>query len=206
MSGNALRWPLLFTGLLLLSGGAHGMASAQTATEAVQEKGPHGKQQRFREFLAKVSEYDKLRNAMRDGVPGADKKATAEQIQKHQEMLAQKIQDGRKEAKQGDVFTPDSQRAFRHAIERAYSGKRAKKIDRTIVQGEPVKLDLYINKPYPEKIPTTTVPPTLLQHFPKLPKKIEYRIVGNDLVLEDTESHLVIDIFSGAFPNAPPHT
>jgi len=49
------------------------------------------------------------------------------------------------------------------------------------------------------------VPPTLLQHFPKLPKKIEYRIVGNDLVLEDTESHLVIDIFPGAFPNAPPH-
>jgi hypothetical protein len=74
------------------------------------------------------------------------------------------------------------------------------------VQGEPVKLDLYVNKPYPEKIPITTVPPTLLRHFPKLPKKIEYRIVGEDLVLQDTESHLVIDIFSDAIPNAPPHT
>jgi hypothetical protein len=197
---------LALCGCLLLSGGVGKMGSAQTAAEAVEDKGAHGKQTRFREFLEKVNEYDKLRNTMRVGVPGADKKATAEQIQKHQEMLAQKIQDGRKDAKQGDVFTLDSQKAFRRAIDRAYSGKRAKKIERTLAQGEPVKLDLYINKPYPERIPTTTVPPTLLQHFPKLPRKIEYRIVGNDLVLEDTESHLVIDIFSGAFPNAPAHT
>ena len=192
--------------VLLLMAGAGSMACGQTEAEAVQEKGPHGKQERFREFLAKVNEYDKLRNSVRGGIPDAGKRATAEQIQKHQALLAAKIQDARKDAKQGDVFTADSQAAFRRAIDRAYSGKRAKKIERTLVQGEPVKLDLYINKPYPEKIPTTTVPPTLLQHFPKLPKKIEYRIVGDDLVLEDTESQLVIDIFPSAFPNAPPHT
>lgn len=191
---------------LLLMAGARSMERGQSASEAVQEKGPHGKQERFREFLARVNEYDKLRNSVRGGIPDAGKRATAEQIQKHQEMLAEKIQDARKDARQGEVFTADSQVAFRRAIDRAYSEKRAHKIERTLVQGEPVKLDLYINKPYPEKIPTTTVPPTLLQHFPKLPKKIEYRIVGNDLVLEDTESHLVIDIFPGAFPNAPPHT
>jgi hypothetical protein len=198
------RVQLALCGLLLMAGAGR-MVCGQTAAEAVQDKGPHGKQERFREFLARVNDYDKLRNSVRGGIPDAGKRATAEQIQKHQAMLAEKIQDARKDAKQGNVFTTDSQVAFRRAIDRAYSGKRAKKIDRTLVQGEPVKLDLYINKPYPEKIPTTTVPPTLLQHFPKLPKKIEYRIVGNDLVLEDTESHLVIDIFPGAFPNAPPH-
>jgi hypothetical protein len=201
---GARLW-LASCGLLLIAS-VESMAYGQTAAEAVQEKGPHGKQERFREFLAKVNEYDKLRNSVRGGIPDAAKRATAEQIQKHQEMLAEKIQDARKDAKQGDVFTAESQAAFRRAIDRAYSGKRAHKIERTLAQGEPVKLDLHINKPYPKKIPTTTVPPTLLEHFPKLPKKIEYRIVGNDLVLEDTESYLVIDIFSGAFPNAPPHT
>jgi hypothetical protein len=204
MNPGARSW-LAWYGLLLMIS-ARSMACSQTAAEAVQEKGPHGKQERFREFLAKVNEYDKLRNSVRGGIPDAGKRASAEQIQKHQEMLAEKIQDARKNAKLGDVFTTDSQVAFRRAIDRAYSGKSAKKIEHTLVQGEPVRLDLYINKPYPEKIPTTTVPPTLLQHFPKLAKKIEYRIVGNDLVLEDTESHLVIDIFQGAFPNAPPHT
>ena len=174
-------------------------------SEAVQEKGPQGKQARFREFLGKVREYDQLRAASRSGVPNAGKKSTAEEIEKHKTALAEKIQQARKEAKPEDIFTPDSQKAFRRAIAKAHAGESAAKIHRTIVQGEPVKLDLYVNKPYPEKIPTTTVPPTLLQHFPKLPKKIEYRVVGNDLVLEDTESNLVIDIFPGAFPNAPPH-
>ena len=202
----ASRSRLACCGIMLLAGSAMEAVGAQTQAEAVQEKGPHGKQVRFKEFLSKVNEYDKLRNSLRGGIPDAGKKATADQIQKHQETLAEKIQEARKDAKPGDIFTPDSQKAFRLAIDRAHSGQRAKKIDRTILQGEPVKLDLYVNKPYPEKIPTTTVPPTLLQHFPKLPKKIEYRIVGEDLVLQDTESHLVIDIFSSAFPNAPPHT
>jgi hypothetical protein len=205
MKEKARRW-LAVCGLVLLADGVGKVACGQTAAEAVTEQEPGGKQAQFREFLEKVNEYDKLRNSLRGGIPGAGKKATAEQIQKHQEMLAEKLADARKDAKPGDIFTPDSQKAFRHAVDRAYSGKHAKAIGRTIVQGEPVKLDLYINKPYPEKIPTTTVPPTLLQHFPKLPKKIEYRIVGNDLVLEDTESQLVIDIFSSAFPNAPPRT
>jgi hypothetical protein len=187
---------------------AHGGVSAPDClaqTPSVEEKGPHGKQARFREFLAKVHAYDQLRAAARSGVPGAGKKATAEQIEKHRTALAEKIQEARKEAKPGDIFTPESQRAFRSAIENAHSGRRAAKIDRTIAQGEPVKLDLYVNKAYPEKIPITTVPPTFLQHFPNLPKKIEYRVVGGDLVLEDTEANLVIDIFPGAFPNAPPH-
>lgn len=205
MNGAPRSW-LACCGLLLLANGWTGAVGGQTQTEAVQETGPHGKQARFREFLDKVKQYDKLRNSLREGIPAAGKKASAEEIKKHQETLAGKVQEARKDAKPGDLFTANSQKAFRRSIDRAHSGTRAKKIDRTIVQGEPVKIDLYVNKAYPEKMPITTVPPTLLQHFPKLPKKIEYRIVGDDLVLHDTESNLVIDIFSGAFPNAPPHT
>jgi hypothetical protein len=205
MSAVTRSWLACCT-LLLLASGAGEAVSGETPAGAVQEKSPDGMRARFKEFLDRVNEYDKLRNSLRGGIPEAGKKATAEQIQKHQEMLAAKIEEARKDAKQGDIFIPDSQKAFRDAIGSAHSGKHARKIDRTIVQREPVKLDLYVNKPYPDKIPVTTVPPTLLQHFPKLPKKIEYRIVGDDLVLEDTESRLVIDIFPGAFPNAPPRT
>lgn len=202
MKWNGVALPCVLAAVTI--GGGAGAVHAQS--NATQEKGPHGKQARFREFLDKVNDYDKLRATLRNGIPQAGKKATAEEIDKHKTTLAGKIQEARKDAKPGDIFTPDSQKAFRRAIDRAHSGKHAAKIDRTILQGEPVKLDLYVNKPYPEKIPITTVPPTLLQHFPKLPKKIEYRIAGNDLVLQDTESNLVVDIFSGAFPNAPPHS
>jgi len=177
-------------------------AYAASAQQQIKES----KEERFREFNAQVGSYAKLRDAQRSGIPALHKKATAEEIQKHQQMLAEKIQEARKDAKPGDIFTADSQRAFRQVIEKAYAGKHARKIAKTIVQGEPVKLDLFINKPYPERVPTTTVPPTLLQRFPRLPKKIEYRVVGNDLVLQDTESRLVIDIFSGAFPDSAPQS
>jgi len=207
MNGSPRTIWLACCGLALLAGGTARTLGAEAQKEAaVQEKGPGGKQARFKEFLDKVAAYDRLRNSQRGGIPAVGKKATAEQIQKHQEMLAARIEEARKNVKQGDIFTPDSQKVFRDAIGRAQAGKHAKRIERTIMQGEPVKLDLYVNKPYPEKVPVTTVPPTLLQHFPRLPKKIEYRVVGEDLVLEDTESRLVIDIFPGAFPNAPPHT
>jgi hypothetical protein len=200
------RIGLACCGVMLFTGSAAIAVHAQLQAEARQEKSSGGKQEQFKEFLDRVNEYEKLRNSVRGEIPAADKKATAEQIQKHQELLAAKVQIGRKNARPGDVFTPASQKAFREAIDNAHSGASAKRIDRTIAQGEPVKVELYVNKLYPERIPVTTVPPTLLQHFPKLPKKIEYRIVGEDLVLEDTESRLVIDIFQGAFPNAPPHT
>ena len=203
---GAARQCLACCGLALFAVSPAGAERLQTQSEATQEKGTGGKQERFREFLDRVKEYDKLRNSLRSGIPAAGKRASAEEIKKHQEMLAEKIQEARKDAKPGDIFTADSKKAFRQAIDRAHSGTRAKTIDRTIVQGEPVKIDLFVNRAYPEKIPITTVPPTLLQHFPKLPKKIEYRIVGEDLVLEDTESNTVIDIFPGALPNAPPHT
>ena len=205
MTGTWRDW-VVCCALALLVGSGCLTKRAEVQSEAVRDRGSGGEKAQFKEFLDKVNEYEKLRNSLRDGIPPAAKKATAAQIQTHQEMLAAKIQEARKDAKPGDIFTAESKRAFRQEIERTYSGERAKKIDRTIAQGEPVKLDLYVNKPYPEKIPITTVPPTLLQRLPKLPKRIEYRVVGEDLVLEDMESRLVIDIFSGAFPNAPPHT
>src|SRR5262249_35030926 len=158
--GMSRNW-VVYCGLLLFVGSGCPTIRAQAGSRAVPDNGSGEKKTQFKEFLDKVNGYEKLRNALREGIPPAAKKATAEQIQTHQEMLAAKIQEARKDAKPGDIFTPESKKAFRGEIDRAYSGERAKTIDRTIVQGEPVKLDLYVNKPYPEKLPLTTVPPTL---------------------------------------------
>ena len=50
-----------------------------------------------------------------------------------------------------------------------------------------------MNEPYPDGVPFTTVPPTLLLRFPKLPDQLAYRIVAHDLVLLDVDANLVID-------------
>jgi hypothetical protein len=49
-------------------------------------------------------------------------------------------------------------------------------------------------------VPFTTVPPTLLLKFPKLPDQVTYRIVGHDLILLDSEANLVVDTIPGSIP------
>ena len=63
------------------------------------------------------------------------------------------------------------------------------------MQGDPVKaVRLRVNQPYPDGVPYTTVPPTLLLRLPKLPDEVAYRIVDRDLVLLDVKANLVVDL------------
>ena len=57
-----------------------------------------------------------------------------------------------------------------------------------------------MNQTYPDGVPFTTVPPTLLLKLPKLPEKVAYRIVGRDLILLDVEANLVVDRITEIIP------
>ena len=59
-----------------------------------------------------------------------------------------------------------------------------------------------MNDVYPERVPVTTVPPTLIQQLPKLPEGMEYHIVDRDFILEDGKSRLVVDFIPDALPEA----
>ncbi|HXJ40268.1 MAG TPA: hypothetical protein VNH18_13395, partial [Bryobacteraceae bacterium] len=68
-------------------------------------------------------------------------------------------------------------------------------------QGEPLrKLQLQVNGSYPEDMPFTSVPATLLRVLPPLPEEVAYRIVGHDFVLQDMKARLVVDFIPGALP------
>jgi hypothetical protein len=86
-------------------------------------------------------------------------------------------------------------------IRSTFQGSNAANVRKTIRQGEPVpSLHLGVNDAYPEHLPQTTVPPTLLLRLPQLPERMAYRIVGRDFVLQDTEARMVIDFIPGALP------
>ena len=198
------RWLL---SLLAMANGllTHSLASPTSVQTSSANEKPSEQDKRFAEFVDGVRAYAKLRSNLRRGIPPVHRKDVPEQIEKHQQELAARIQEARKDAKKGDLFTPASKEAFRQVINSVFSGEQARTVSHTLVQGEPVRLELFVNKPYPQSIPVTTVPPTLLQRFPKLPKDLEYRVVGSSLVLHDVESRLIVDLFTDAFPNAPPH-
>src|ERR1700730_15816726 len=151
----------------------------------------------FRDFSQRVQQYLKLRKAL----PHERTTKRPEEIVDRRHALAQAIREARAGAKQGDIFTPEISEQFLRVIRSTFQGSNAANVRKTIRQGEPVaSVRLIVNGAYPEHLPLTTVPPTLLRRLPQLPERLAYRIVGHDFVLQDTEARLVIDFIPGALP------
>lgn len=173
---------------LLLALGALGCAETPPLN-----KPPPG----FDDFTQRVQQYMKLRKTL----PNEHTTKRQEQIVDRRHSLADAIREARPAATQGDIFTPESSEQFLKVIRGTLQGSNAANVRRTIRQGEPLTgVHLTVNGAYPEHLPNTTMPPTLLLRFPRLPDKLAYRIVGHDFVLQDTEARLVVDFIPGAFP------
>lgn len=64
----------------------------------------------------------------------------------------------------------------------------------------PGKFTLAANAPYPTQVPLSTMPPEVLRNLPMLPEGLEYRFVGESLILLDPRANLVVDFVSRALP------
>jgi hypothetical protein len=147
-----------------------------------------------KEFLDRVRLYVGLHKSIDSTLPALKPTDLPEMIAGHQLALARKIREARPNAKVGDIFTEDARKAFGITIRDEFRGPQGRSARTTIRQGEPLsKIHLHVNEPYPDGVPFTTVPPTLLLKFPKLPDQVAYRVVGRDLILLDVEANLVVD-------------
>lgn len=155
----------------------------------------------FKEFSSRVQEYVKLHKRLEGTLPKLKQTDQSELITAHQQALAKKIREARPDAKTGNIFTPGARAAFTRAIAQEFKSEDAKNARATIQQGAPVtQVQLQVNQGYPEALPHTSVPPTLLLKLPKLPDELEYRIVDGDLVLLDRKANLVVDLMDKAIP------
>jgi hypothetical protein len=151
----------------------------------------------YQEFKRLVQEYVKKQS------PATRLRSTKnrKEIEERQRARAQRIRETRATAKPGDMFTPEISEEFKRAIRETMQGKNAPNVKKTIKQGEPLpSWKLEVNGDYPEHLPLTTVPPTLLLRLPQLPPQVAYRIVGRALVLQDTEARVIIDFIPDALP------
>jgi hypothetical protein len=64
----------------------------------------------------------------------------------------------------------------------------------------PGPIRLRVNGRYPDTVPLTTMPPKVLAALPKLPSSLEYRFIGERLILLDVPAHLVVDFIEDALP------
>jgi hypothetical protein len=149
----------------------------------------------YKEFIDRVHAYASLHKSIESTLPVLKPTDLPEIITGRQQALARKIREARSNAKRGDIFTESAAKAFHRTIRDEFRGPHGKGARTTIRQGEPLnKIHLHVNEPYPDGVPFTTVPPSLLLEFPKLPDQVlSYRIVGHDLILLDVEANLVVD-------------
>ena len=176
-----------------------GAACAQTVAPQPQPPQDAEQAQAFKEFTQFVQQYVELRNQLERSLPRLGSKEPQEKIVAHQQALAQKIREARLGAKRGDIFAPEIAEEFRKVIRHELQGPKGPNARKTMRQGDPVKpFRLRVNDTYPETLPATTFPPTLLLKFPQLPKEVAYRIVGRDLILQDVEANLIVDFIHEA--------
>jgi hypothetical protein len=187
------------TRCLLLAGIASigpAQGRSQTPDAQVDLKSPG-----FQEFSDRVQKYVQVHKSVEATLPKLKPTNEPELIVAHQKALARKIKAARIHAKRGDIFTPAASQAFRKAMTIEFEGPHAEHAQATMKQGAPLKrVHLRVNQIYPNSMPYTSVPPTLLQDLPKLPEEVAYRAVSQDLVLLDAKTNLVVDFLINVIP------
>jgi len=152
------------------------------------------------EFNERVTAYAALHAKLEATLPGLPKETTPETIHKHQDALAQLIIQARKGARQGDIITSAAQLHFRQLLARVFQGEEGRQLRASILDENPGNVGLQVNGRYPDQIPLSTVPPQVLAALPKLPRDLEYRFIGDRLILLDVHAHTIADYMDKALP------
>jgi hypothetical protein len=192
------RTALALAAAILLAWPVHSPSAAEPAAQSDQGPRVNADAKVMAEFEARVKEYSALHRKLEATLPDLPKEATPEQIHAHQVALAQLIARARSKAEFGDIFTKDTRALFRRYLMRVFAGPEGAGLKALIMDENPGKLRLHVNARYPESVPVTTVPPQVLQALPKLPEDLEYRFIGDRLVLHDIHAHTVVDVIEGA--------
>jgi hypothetical protein len=149
-------------------------------------------------FQRAIVEYLKLRARLANEIETLVPRSTAAQISAASDALARAIKRARPKPQPGTFFDAAAAGAINARL-------------RELLARHPVLLDgiddevraahapgVYAR--FPEASPVSTMPPSLLAVLPSLPPELEYRLVGEDLVLRDTDAALILDVLPKAVP------
>jgi hypothetical protein len=186
-------WSMTFAGVDAAPG-------AQQTKAAVDQQAKATHHPAVAEFLKRCDEYVALHKKIDAGLPKLPDKATPEQIDQGQQALSKGIASARAAAKPGDVFVPEMADHVRQALGEVFRRPEGKQLRSSILDENPVGAAVRVNGPYPDGIPLSTMPPQLLSALPKLPEELEYRFVGERLILFDHHAHVIVDYVDRALP------
>jgi len=154
----------------------------------------------LQDFKLRTSEYMKIHKQVAGTLKSLKPTQVSKEITDHQQQLAHGIISARKAARQGDIFTVPIIAEFQRLIGIAMRGTNGKNIRASLARSEPVRMEVAVNGAYPPGVALQSSPPTMLLNLPRLPAELDYRIVGNALVLRDIKANIIVDFMPNAIP------
>jgi hypothetical protein len=166
------------------------------------------------EFSNAVQGYVSLHRRVAEALPKLPDRAEPATVTAYQKTLAEAIRKSGRRPSQGHVFVPNIQPFFKRLLAPELTGPGSGETREKVGEGnpEPAKglprdpdvkpkdVPLVPLADYPVDAPVSTVPPPVLLRMPQLPKELDYRFVGKNLVLRDTVANIVVDFIPKAVP------
>jgi hypothetical protein len=165
----------------------------------------------IKDFNDRVKDYLKLHKKAAETLPPLTGDEDPATVAAHRVALAQAIRSLRAAARRGEIFDAKVVPTIVERVRDELEGVEARPARKVIREGNPkfdpegyVPVSVAVNAAYPLRAPVSTVPASVLLVLPLLPANIlEYRFVGRDLILIDTEANLIVDYILGAAPPLP---
>jgi hypothetical protein len=151
----------------------------------------------------RLREYVDVHLKLERSLPKLPTEATPQQIDTNQRALEKLMRESRTTAKRGDLFTAEARPVIKRLLATVFGGPDGKQLKASIMDEnpvDPVALKLTVNGRYPDTVPLASVPPQVLQTLPKLSEDLEYRFIGDWMILLDVHAHLIADYIDDALP------
>jgi hypothetical protein len=179
------------------------MPAAAATAEEQKAAAPANDAAAIAQFEAAIAKYMALRERLRSEIAGPVPNSSSSELTRASDSLAAAIQRARRDAKAGTLFmvpvTAVVKRRVTEVIRRDDLGPLLAAID----DEEPTVKVPAIHLRFPGASQMATMPPSLLDALPQLPKELEYRIVGEYLILRDVDAALILDYIPAAVPRKP---
>jgi hypothetical protein len=154
----------------------------------------------LQDFKKRIDAYASIHDKVAKEAPPMTETDNPSKIKVAQIAFAERLRQARATAQPGDIFTPAIQQKFRRLLSPEMKGEDGQDAKKVLKDDAPVGVPLKVNANYPEGASRPTVPASLLLNLPALPKYLEFRIIGKDVVLVDTQGNIIVDFIQKAMP------
>ena len=153
------------------------------------------------EFQEEIDEYVELRNKLESQLPSLPMQAAPEQVHAHEIALGDLIISARQRAKQGDIFFSQIDPLIRERAQTVFARPEGAQ-DKATIQDEQSERNVAarVNQRYPDDLPLSAVPASVLASLPRLPPELQYRFLRRHLILIDIGARIIVDYLPDVLP------